>query len=263
MMQEDTAEVTERALAVVPAQRGGMVMPVVSAVEAQRAVAAYEALKRALLTDKDIHTDKGKTYIKRNGWRRIAQAFGISLQLVSEDRIEEAGGYRYAVMYRAIAPNGQYTDGDGMCSKAEFGRSEHDVRAKAHTRAKNRAISDLVGGGEVSADELGDYDDDDRSARQEIRQETRQTQTRQAGKSALYKLMNDQDALTRLAALDIDTTSQEDIRAFFAGRNLHPPFTRAAVDYALKQAEADARTVEADTATPETNDLATMPGMRP
>ena len=31
---------------------------------------------------------------------------------------------------------------------------EHDVYATAHTRAKNRAISDLVGGGEVSAEEM-------------------------------------------------------------------------------------------------------------
>lgn len=33
--------------------------------------------------------------------------------------------------------------------------SDHDIIATAATRAKNRAISDLVGGGEVSAEELG------------------------------------------------------------------------------------------------------------
>jgi hypothetical protein len=33
--------------------------------------------------------------------------------------------------------------------------NRHNLIATAETRAKNRAISDLVGGGEVSAEELG------------------------------------------------------------------------------------------------------------
>ena len=32
--------------------------------------------------------------------------------------------------------------------------NEHDILATAETRAKNRAISDLVGGGSVSAEEI-------------------------------------------------------------------------------------------------------------
>ena len=50
-------------------------------------------------------------------------------------------------------------DGDGSCFASEKtgGRlraTEHNVRAHAHTRAQNRAISGLVGFGEVSADEM-------------------------------------------------------------------------------------------------------------
>jgi hypothetical protein len=58
--------------------------------------------------------------------------------------------------YRATAPSGQYADGDGHCDTLEKGtiNSIHNVIATAHTRAKNRAISDLVGGGEVSAEEV-------------------------------------------------------------------------------------------------------------
>jgi hypothetical protein len=46
--------------------------------------------------------------------------------------------------------------GIGTCSTTErkFSKPEHDILAIAHTRAKNRAISDLIGLGEVSAEEL-------------------------------------------------------------------------------------------------------------
>ena len=38
--------------------------------------------------------------------------------------------------------------------RKRFNNAEHDVLTTAHTRAKSRAIADLVGGGEVSAEEL-------------------------------------------------------------------------------------------------------------
>lgn len=61
----------------------------------------------------------------------------------------------FKVIYRATAPNGQYMDGDGACDTWEKGypNSLHDTRATAHTRAKNRAISDIAGFGETSAEE--------------------------------------------------------------------------------------------------------------
>ena len=37
-----------------------------------------------------------------------------------------------------------------------FNNAEHDVPSTAHTRAKNRAIADLIGAGEVTADEMSD-----------------------------------------------------------------------------------------------------------
>jgi hypothetical protein len=69
---------------------------------------------------------------------------------------------RAEVWIRAIAPNGQYGDGYGYCSldegrfKSWRGRQklENDLRTTATTRAKNRAISDLVGMGELSAEEI-------------------------------------------------------------------------------------------------------------
>jgi len=62
----------------------------------------------------------------------------------------------FTVIYRATAPNGQYMEGDGACDTWEDGYpdSYHNARAVAHTRAKNRAIADLVGFGETSAEEI-------------------------------------------------------------------------------------------------------------
>ncbi len=138
------------------APAGGMLVPLATPAQARQAVMAYEAMKSALAYPSDYVNVKGKTFLKKAFWRRIALAFGISCEVVREERHVEADGLiRYAVLYRATAPNGQYSEGDGHCDSLEFGPSEHNVRAKAHTRAKNRAIADLIGGGEVSADELG------------------------------------------------------------------------------------------------------------
>ena len=58
---------------------------------------------------------------------------------------------------KAIAPDGQYTYGIGSCDSREISderRREHFTESKAHTRAKNRATSDLIGFGQVSAEEV-------------------------------------------------------------------------------------------------------------
>ena len=139
----------------------GMVRPLAGAADAARAIAEYEALKRAIIQPGDVQKINGRDFLKKAFWRRVAACFGLSLELVSEQRgFDEGGHLFYSVVYRAEAPNGRAMPGDGYCSTAEPGRGawpEHNVRATAHTRAKNRAISDLVGGGEVSAEETGEY----------------------------------------------------------------------------------------------------------
>lgn len=139
----------------------GMVRPLVDPMAAQAAIAEYEALKAAIIRPGDVQKIQGRDFLKKSFWRRVATCFGLSLELVSETRgHDEKGGLFYSVIYRAVAPNGRVMTADGYCSQSEQGRGgwpEHNVRATAHTRAKNRAISDLVGGGEVSADELTEY----------------------------------------------------------------------------------------------------------
>lgn len=99
-----------------------------------------------------------KKFRKKNYWRAVATAFNLTLELVSERESTAADGdWGFLIVYRATAPNGRYADGDGTCFASEKGEGQgsvHNVRAHASTRAVNRAISNLVGFGEVSAEEM-------------------------------------------------------------------------------------------------------------
>jgi hypothetical protein len=139
-----------------------MIRPLATPDEALEAWQAFQLLKAKLVTADDIQPVQGKNAIKKSGWRKIAAAFGLDTELVSEERIPSPNGPGFTVetTVRATAPNGRHADGVGSCDTGEsrFRKNsdhiEHDVRSTAYTRACNRAISDLVGGGEVSAEEM-------------------------------------------------------------------------------------------------------------
>ena len=116
----------------------------------------YNKLKQMLLTDSDYQTIKWKTCIKKSGFRKLACAFGISIQVTKENRINFDTYFVYEVTCRATSPNGRYIEACASCAsnEKEFSHKENDVRATAQTRASNRSISDLIGGGEVSAEEI-------------------------------------------------------------------------------------------------------------
>jgi hypothetical protein len=140
----------------------------------------YQRLLRDLLEPSDWQAeDKNgrpldRPFLKKSGWRKIARAFNLSFERVHSrvEREEDGTPVRAEVWIRAVAPNGQYGDGDGYCSadegrfKSGRGRQklENDLRSTATTRAKNRATADLVGMGEVSAEELAPGGEDDEHA---------------------------------------------------------------------------------------------------
>ena len=104
----------------------------------------------------------GKPFRTKQYWRTIARAFGLSVGEVdsSEKRITEGDDWGIQVTYRAVNQAGSYSDGDGACMLSEkYGSTGtmHNIRSHAHTRAFNRAVSNLVGFGEVSADECVNY----------------------------------------------------------------------------------------------------------
>lgn len=138
----------------------------------------YQALLPKLLNDSDYQstgTDKDgnpRRFVKKSGWRKIATAFDLDVQILRShvDRDESGQPTRAEVWARAVAPSGRSMDGDGYCSVEEerFGKPgeadwkiakaraklENDLRGTATTRAMNRAISGLVGMGDVSAEEI-------------------------------------------------------------------------------------------------------------
>lgn len=138
----------------------------------------YQQLLPRLLSPSDYQsTGKDKDgndrkFVKKSGWRKIATAFDLDVQIIRStiERDEHGQPCRAEVWARAIAPSGRSMDGDGYCAVEEerFGKTgdadwkiakaraklENDLRGTATTRAMNRAISGLVGMGEVSAEEV-------------------------------------------------------------------------------------------------------------
>lgn len=156
--------------------------------------AAYHDLCGKLLQPSDYQTIGDKQFRKKSGWRKLAVAFNVSTELV--DRREVRGSHgrleEVEIVVRAIAPNGRYMDGIGVCAITErccwaqncrlreqwpdgnatghvhcngacatggrhhFSNPAHDLPSTAMTRATNRACADLFGMGEVSAEEITD-----------------------------------------------------------------------------------------------------------
>jgi len=139
-----------------PVQDSPIVVPAVTADQMVEQMRLFQRLKAKLLSKADVVPIQGKPYVKRSGWRKLALAFNISDEILSTEKEDLEGGYVWRIQVRAWAPNGRSAVGIGACSTREraFSHTDHDVYAIAHTRAKNRAISDLIGSGEVSAEEL-------------------------------------------------------------------------------------------------------------
>jgi len=106
-------------------------------------------------------------HVKKSGWRKIALAFNFDWQ-VSEPTLtnsEDKWGKFFVYTSTAIvtAPNGRRVYATGACSSrnpffskkkgAEIPPPPEDIAMMAQTVALNRAISDMVGSGEVSAEE--------------------------------------------------------------------------------------------------------------
>lgn len=148
------------ALATVEHQPAGIVRSAGNIVEA---LEEYQRIQQGL--DKSmpdaIMTIRDKKFRKKPYWRAIATAFNLDVRSVEERQVgvyPTDPEWGIVVTYRATAPNGRTADGDGSCFASEKARGRmeatyHNVRSHAHTRAFNRAVSNLVGFGEVSAEE--------------------------------------------------------------------------------------------------------------
>lgn len=136
---------------------GDIVRPAISAVQAKQAWQEYLNMRKVILDRKDFQNIQGKDFIKKSGWRKFATFYNLTDTIVQEDRIESGdGSFIWKIKVLCTAPNGRVTEGVAICSSREKSgaRIEHDVYSTAHTRAKNRAISDMIAAGEVSAEEM-------------------------------------------------------------------------------------------------------------
>jgi len=134
-----------------------IVKPMVKTKDALSEMKAFEEMKSKLLAESDYQNISGKNFIKKSGWRKLALVFNISDQIIENTKMEQPdGSFAWFFRVRASAPNGRFTEAVGSCDSKErrFAHAEHDVYATAHTRSKSRAISDLIGAGEISAEEM-------------------------------------------------------------------------------------------------------------
>ncbi len=130
---------------------------------------AYQRLCKELLDDSDYqeYTQKDKktgkiitkSSPKKSAWFKLGRAFNVRTKIVEKEFTLTKTGATQEAYYiiRAELPNGRTVESDGSCSRLEKGKKEatsHTIRSTAKTRATNRAIGELIGAGEVSAEEL-------------------------------------------------------------------------------------------------------------
>ncbi len=142
--------------------------------------AAYDAACVALIGPNDVQKDGGREFKKKSAWRKLARHFGISVAASLDSVRVDTGsegitkGFTAYAVATASAPWGQSWSDVGACGSDEAtGRrtiTVADAVATAMTRASNRAVSNLIAMGEVSAEEVGArkaYDNESRRPSQD------------------------------------------------------------------------------------------------
>lgn len=123
---------------------------------------AYRELIKKVVDDSDYQNiktkDGDKKFMKKSGFRKLAAAFNVGTRVIDKKITYNGNGkvIEAEFIIEAWLPNGRKMEGWGSCSANErgFTKPNHDIPATAMTRATNRAISDLIGVGEVSAEEM-------------------------------------------------------------------------------------------------------------
>lgn len=151
--------------------------PVRTPAKALEAWVQYQDLKSKIGSEEDFATIQGKMHPKRQWVNKLTTFLNIKTEIIRSVQIEngvviidkgdvvqtssvddkDVVSYEYWV--RATAPSGRFSENVGACEIAEkkkgrMAATKHNVAAHALTRARCRAVLDLVGFGEVSAEEI-------------------------------------------------------------------------------------------------------------
>lgn len=195
----------------------------ISTVNVDQALAewnAYQEITEKMLDETDYQVIKEKKYKKKSAWRKYARAFNINTEIISEDivKTEKTGAVKEATfVVRATLPNGRYADGWGNCSRGErgFAHPNHDIPATAMTRAQNRAIADLIGAGEVTADEI---------------QAENTFQAKQNAKAKLAKKPEPKKEEAEIVEAEVIETKAETVNGFETADNLEPSDAKPVIE---------------------------------
>jgi len=132
--------------------------------DAAQVMRAYQDTCKAILTRDDTQRVGDREFTTRSGFQKLAAAYGVSTEIVSVDVTHEPEGDGTVMVARAVVraihPSGRHAEGDGACSQREKRfrkgdeKMDHSLPATAVTRATNRAVSNLVAFGTVSAEEM-------------------------------------------------------------------------------------------------------------
>lgn len=206
----------------------------------------YQEAIKALLTPEDYQTIANKDFKKKSAWRKLATAFRISDKVVDEQLEFDDNNQIVRARYRVCCtlPNGRSAEGVGVCSifdkiryketkgfvadtetpsnfvlRGRFSNAEHDIPSTAHTRAKNRAIADLIGAGDVSAEEIGDNFEDnevsnnDSSPKKSNKDKTSTPKRRARRKASRPKKTEDDVIETKAEVVEDKTSTKSDFKA--------------------------------------------------
>lgn len=191
MSEAKTIDVEAAPLAVAvrePQGAVGILRPADSLDAIADAFRQYQQVCERILGKDDYQTYEGKPRKKKSAWRKLATAFNVSTRVVEKEierdternvlsafftveaqagnRVTNGSGYcevtekccagKTGKKCRKAAWKGHYCCESGCDGRKHWSHANHDIIATAETRAKNRAIADLIGCGEVSAEELTD-----------------------------------------------------------------------------------------------------------
>ena len=172
--EQETALVPQQGGDIVPSQY--YVSPHATPERAKQMVEDFTAIKNAMVNDRDCiwsvggrvrgtkenaltfckPDEKPVGHMKKQAVLQFVRPFGINTEPLQEEWAEDGSWLDVTVRATHMA-SGIFATDVSSCEKEETkGKpiSRHTMRSTAFTRARNRAILALIGGGEVSAEEL-------------------------------------------------------------------------------------------------------------
>ena len=227
------------------------------------------------LLDKNADYQGGKK--RKSAWRKLARAFNISDEPITKEIIRDENHQIISAYFevKAILPNGRSGFGVGDCSifdkikyddselpsnfelRKRFTNAEHDVIATAHTRAKSRAISDLIGAGEVSAEEMGTAHAGSNSHKPSAPKPAKPTTAKLNTSNLGNKPKTPKSSKPKEnEAIEVEAKAVEDLSEKKSSRNFKELCdSNAAITKAVKELQANERTVNRNSVMDKLMDL--------